>query len=63
MTTKPTPGGLRNPPGGRPPLPEDERRVKVSITLSKVTVARLREQRQRPNEPLSQVIERLLNEG
>ena len=63
MNHKPTPGGFRNPPGGRPPLPENERRVKVSITLSKVTVARLKEQRRRPNEPLSQVIERLLSES
>lgn len=53
-------GGLRNPPRGRPPLPKDERRVKVSITLDAATVAYIKTQRQRENEPISQVIERLL---
>jgi hypothetical protein len=27
-------GGLRNPPGGRPPLPPDQKRLKVSLTLA-----------------------------
>jgi len=26
-------GGLRNPPGGRPPLPPDQKRPKHSLTL------------------------------
>lgn len=32
--TKSNRGGLRNPPGGRPPLPEDQRREKHSPTLA-----------------------------
>lgn len=62
MTDKPEKrGGLRTPPGGRPTLLESERKVKLSITLDHATVARLRARRTRPNEPLSQVIERLLH--
>jgi hypothetical protein len=32
--TKSNRGGLRNPPGGRPPLPKDQKRQKVSPTLA-----------------------------
>jgi hypothetical protein len=53
-------GGLRNPPGGRPPLASDVRKRKISITLDPATVEWLGTQRERENEPLSQVIERLL---
>lgn len=60
MTDKPKPGGLRNPPGGRPPLPEGERKVKVSITISQATREKVLRHRARPHEALSQVIERLL---
>jgi len=61
MTDKPTPGGLRNPPGGRPPLPESERKVKLSITISPEVRDWLKAKRKRPNEPISQVIDRQLN--
>lgn len=62
MTNKKRPGGLRNPPGGRPVLPENKRRVKLSITLDPATVAKVRALRAREREPLSQVVERLLEE-
>ena len=55
-------GGLRNPPGGRPPKPPEEVKVKLSITISKDTQRWLQAQRTRPNEPISQVIERKLRE-
>lgn len=54
-------GGLRSPAGGRPPMPKGDRKVKVSITISPETKANLHAHRIRPNEPLSQVIERLLH--
>lgn len=63
MTTdKPQRGGLRTPPGGRPPKPPEDVKVKLSITISKDTQRWLQEQRTRPNEPISQVIERKLKE-
>jgi hypothetical protein len=34
MTEKSNRGGLRNPPGGRPPLPSDQKRQKASPTLA-----------------------------
>ena len=55
-------GGLRTPAGGRPPKPPEEVKVKLSITISKDTQRWLQEQRTRPNEPISQVIERKLRE-
>lgn len=61
MTDKPTRGGLRSPPGGRPPLPESERKVKLSITISPELRDWLKARRTRPNEPISQVVERQLN--
>lgn len=60
MTDKPQPGGLRNPPGGRPKLPEDEKKVKINITISPALHAALLARRDPPTEKLSQVIERLL---
>lgn len=62
MTDKPKGrGGRRSPAGGRPPKPESEKRIKLSITLSKATVEHIKRQRKRPREPISQVIERLLS--
>lgn len=60
MTDKPQRGGLRNPPGGRPQLPENEKKVKINITISKALHDALLARRDPPTEPLSQVIERLL---
>jgi hypothetical protein len=60
MTSKPGRGGLRNPAGGRPSKPKEERRRKVIITLDPDVVDWLNAKRARENEPLSQVIERLL---
>lgn len=60
MTDRRKPGGRREPPGGRPPLPPEERRVKVSISISPEVRQWLTGQRERPNEPISRVIERLL---
>lgn len=54
MTTKPQRGGLRTPAGGRPPKPESERKVKVTISISPALLTKY------PNEPLSQTVERLL---
>jgi len=34
MINKSKRGGLRTPPGGRPPLPEGEKRPKHSLTLA-----------------------------
>jgi hypothetical protein len=34
MKSKSKRGGLRNPPGGRPPLPKDQKRRKHSPTLA-----------------------------
>lgn len=34
MTKQSKRGGLRNPPGGRPPLPKDQKRQKHSPTLA-----------------------------
>jgi hypothetical protein len=53
-------GGLRSPAGGRPPMEPSEHKVKLSITIAQTTRDWLLTQRQRPNEPLSQVIEREL---
>lgn len=61
MTEKKRPGGLRNPPGGRPPKAQEERKVKISITISPELRDWLKAKRTRPNEPMSQVIERQLN--
>lgn len=62
MTDKPKGrGGRREPPGGRPPKSESEKRIKLSITLSLHTVEYIKKQRKRPREPISQVIERLLS--
>lgn len=58
---KPKPGGLRNPPGGRPKMDPDARKVKLSITISPELAAWLRTKRARLNEPISQVVERELN--
>jgi hypothetical protein len=62
INDKPPRGGLRSPPGGRPPKQPEERKVKISITISKDVQTWLQAQRNRPNEPISQVIERKLRE-
>lgn len=59
---RPRRGGRREPPGGRPPKEPEERKVKISITISQGVRDWLRGQRERPNEPLSQVVERKLME-
>jgi hypothetical protein len=58
---KPTWGGRRTG-AGRSPLNPSGRKRKVSITLDPDVVAWLTTQRQRDNEPISNVIERLLQE-
>lgn len=52
-------GGLRIPAGGRPPKAPEDRKVKVSITISQALHTKLLTTY--PDEPLSQVIERLLS--
>lgn len=61
-TPKPTRGGRRNPPGGRPPKSPEDRKVKINITITKSLHDKLLARRNPPNEPLSQVIERLLSD-
>jgi hypothetical protein len=56
----PKPGGLRNPAGGRPRIEAGERKVKISVTVSPHVHHWLLAQRQRPHEPLSQVVDRIL---
>lgn len=58
--TKPKTGGLRNPVGGRPPLEPGQRKVKISVTVSPDVHRWLLTQRQRPHEPLSRVVDRVL---
>lgn len=62
MNTKDKRGGLRSPVGGRPTLPEGEKKVKISITIDKDLLdwidAQLVAKRKR-----SQVIERLLRDA
>ena len=55
-----THGGRREGSGRPLANPETGKRTKVSITLDAATVAYVKTQRQRENEPISQVIERLL---
>lgn len=51
-------GGLRTPAGGRPK--KADKKVKINITISKALHVWLLAQRTPEDEPLSQVIERLL---
>lgn len=62
MKTEEKRGGLRNPPGGRPPKAPEDRKVKINITITKALHEKLLARRDPPNEPLSHVIERLLSD-
>ena len=58
--SKPKPGGLRNPAGGRPRMEPSERKVKVNWTIDPDVITWLEGQRQRPKEPISTVANREL---
>jgi len=54
-------GGARKG-AGRPHKTDEEKRTRSSITLDPSLREWLTTQRQRPNEPMSQIVERLLKE-